>query len=282
MLTMQATKPKPSVVSAARADTDTIRISGLCFSYPDGTEVLRDVNFQVRKGETIAVTGPSGCGKSTLLGLIAGLQAPTTGALERYSEPERHDVSMLFQEDTTWPWLSVRDNVAMFARFRYARTLELQNRGSRNSQTGLTERVTELLEMAHISELADRYPYQLSGGQRRRVAFLTAAAPNPSVLMLDEPFSALDEPTRIGIHQDVFDVTRAIGTTTVLVTHDLAEAIALADRVLVLSKRPASIAAEFHIPFGSHRRMFELRESPDFLSLYGKLWHALNRQIMQD
>jgi ABC-type nitrate/sulfonate/bicarbonate transport system ATPase subunit len=254
----------------------------LRFAFPDGGPVLAGIDLSVRMGEKIAIVGPSGCGKSTLLSLLAGLSEPAGGRLDVATDPAGHRLSMLFQKETVWPWLTVEQNVAMFARFgSYRRRAGLGwlRRRDALDDPDVRSRVNDLLKLVGLSDLGKRYPYQLSGGQLRRLAFLTSVAPNPQVLLLDEPFSALDEPTRVGIHQDVFDVLRTMNTTVVLVTHDLAEAIALSDRVLVLSNRPAIVADAFVVPFSNKRNMFELRERQAFLQLYSQLWHSLRTQI---
>ncbi len=265
-----------------------LRLEGVRFSYPDGTAVLQGISESIEAGTTLGVVGPSGCGKSTLLALIAGLLEPSEGTIERPPpEAGRHPLSMVFQKDTLLPWLTVGENVRLFSRFkshgRRSRFLSRRGRGTGPEPPAgdgdLDDRVAELLELVHLDDSADRYPYQLSGGMRRRLAFLAAVAPNPEILLLDEPFSSLDEPTRVDIHQDVFRISRMMEMTTVLVTHDLAEAISICDRVVILSSRPASVAEEHVVPFGNGREMLALRETPEFLDLYGHLWHDLSAQI---
>ena len=174
---------------------------------------------------------------------------------------------MVFQKDTVLPWLTVTQNVRLFYTLNRERRAEAR------------QVVPELLEMAGLSGFADAYPYQLSGGMRRRVAFITAMAARPRLLLLDEPFSSLDEPTRVAIHQDVLDIIKRLGTTVVLVTHDLAEAASLSDRVLILTNRPARVAADHRMPFGDDRTVIDLRRRPDFLEMYGTLWQDLSLQI---
>lgn len=262
-----------------------IQTEDLRFSYPDGTAVLAGITEQVGTGATVGVVGPSGCGKSTLLSAIAGLIEPTSGSMVRNTAgSSRHPLSMLFQKETLLPWLTVAENVALFSRFKRhggrSGSLRRLVPGLRPKVAPeIAELVAELLTLVHLEELADRYPYQLSGGQRRRLGFLAAVAPKPQILLLDEPFSALDEPTRIGIHQDVFHATRMLGITTVLVTHDLAEALSLCDRVLILSRRPAVVAYEHEVPFGAERSMVDLRHTDEFLALYGRLWQDLSTQM---
>ena len=187
---------------------------------------------------------------------------------------------MVFQRDTLLPWLTVADNVRLFTRFRrhgLTRTIPFVGRRPRASE--IDARVDELLRLAGLTESRDRYPNQLSGGMRRRLAFLVAVAVGPDLLLLDEPFSSVDEPTRVGIHQDVYRITRLMGMTTILVTHDLAEAITLCDQILILTKTPAVIANTHTISFGGERQMLAIRETPEYLDYYGHLWHDLSEQI---
>ncbi len=258
-----------------------LELDGVGFGYPDGVEVLDGITTTIEPGATVGIVGPSGCGKSTLLSLVAGLLDVTSGRLLRgEAEPGRHPLSMVFQKDTLLPWLTVEDNVRFFTRFRrhgLRRSLVRRDRGPGDAE--LAERVTQLLELGHLGDRADAYPYQLSGGMRRRLQFLAGVAPHPQMLLLDEPFSSVDEPTRIGIHQDVYRITRTLGMTTILVTHDLAEAITLCDRVLILSNRPARIAKEHTIDFGAERDMLNLRRTSEYLERYGRLWDDLSEQI---
>jgi NitT/TauT family transport system ATP-binding protein len=229
-------------------------------------------------GKTTAIIGPSGCGKSTLLRLMAGLIKPTGGDLvtrfdttsRRTSGPDtRHPVTVVFQEDTLLPWLTVRKNVALYFRLHRHVFPPAQVRAH----------ITRLLEMVGLEAFADAYPKQLSGGMKRRIAFLAAVAPNPRLLLLDEPFSSVDEPTRVQIHQQVRRIIQESETTTVLVTHDLAEAISLADRVVILSQRPTHVATVHDITFNRDMDLLAVRDTPGFLEMYGKLWHALSLEI---
>jgi NitT/TauT family transport system ATP-binding protein len=261
-----------------------LKLDDVCFSYPSGPYVLDRVSLSIASGEILGIIGPSGSGKSTLLHIIAGLVQPTAGTIGRhYGDSDGHPLSMVFQKDTVLPWLTVAENVSLFARFRkhglHRSLWQLTSRRTSPPRALLDHRVHELLETVGLADRADAYPYQLSGGMRRRLAFLTAVAANPQVLLLDEPFSSVDEPTRIGIHQDVFRIARTMGMTAVLVTHDLAEAITLSDRIVILTKRPARIAREQVVPFGDDRQIRELRETPEYLDLYGTLWHELVAQI---
>jgi len=252
-----------------------VALHDIGFSYQAGSTVLHDANLAVPRGSIVSVVGPSGCGKSTLLSLIAALHKPTEGYVEWVkdaSDLDQHPLTMLFQRDTLLPWLTVAGNVGLHFRFR----------ASRGKRQTAGRRVIELITMAGLQGFEGSYPYELSGGMRRRVGFLSVVAPHPRVLLLDEPFSSLDEPTRIAIHPVIFDISRRLGITVVLVTHDLGEAISLSDEVIILTARPGTICDRYIVPFGKERKMLELRQKPEFLELYGELWRQLSLQISKD
>jgi NitT/TauT family transport system ATP-binding protein len=248
------------------------RLTNAGFTYPDGLRAIGDVSMEVDRGEIVAVIGPSGCGKSTLLRLVAGLRAPTTGTVQRQAvEPGRLPCSMVFQEETLLPWLKVKDNVSLASRF--------ERRRRTKSRAEVDAHVRRLLEMVGLGDYGNTFPAKLSGGMKRRVAVLTAIAPLPSMVLLDEPFSALDEPTRIGVHKDIYALLREFDMSAVLVTHDLAEAITMSDRVLLLSRAPSRIVGEYRVPFERDRDVLDLRSRPEFLDLYGRIWADLEVQI---
>lgn len=239
------------------------------FNYPSGTAALQGLSLDLARGQVTAIIGPSGCGKSTLLQLLSGLLNPTAGRVELNLDTSgRHRLAMVFQKDTLLPWMTLRDNVCLFARLN-----------GKHRSPDVKAKTKELLDMVGLAEFGDMYPKQLSGGMQRRAAFLASVAAEPQFLLLDEPFSSVDEPTRIQIHQDVLRIVSTLETTTVLVTHDLAEAITMSNRVVVLSSRPARVAAVRDIEFGHDRDVMSLRDRPDFLDAYGSLWHDLSREI---
>lgn len=242
------------------------------FTYGTGTVALDDVSLSIERGTSVGIVGPSGCGKTTLLQIIAGLMAPTTGTVTKNVGQEgRCPVSLVFQQDTLLPWLTVAENVSLYARFkRYRPAL---------SRHELRSRAMELLKMVGIEQFSGAYPYQLSGGMKRRLAFVSAVAPSPDLLMLDEPFASVDEPTRVQIQQDVRNIISDLGMTVVLVTHDLAEAISLCDQVIIISRRPGTIYRTHSIPFGRMRNLLDLRHDAAFLRLYGELWQDLSSQL---
>ncbi len=252
----------------ATTSAPLISVRNVGYTYSDGTRAIGDLSFDLAAGEMLTIVGPSGCGKSTLLRLISELRRPTQGTIARHlGGVGRHQCSMVFQEDTLLPWRTVEENVGLYYRFKG------------DSGTAPRGHIADLLAMVKLSQYAKFYPYQLSGGMKRRVAVLTAIAPLPDLLLLDEPFSALDEPTRIAIHSDLHMLIKRLNIAAVLVTHDLTEAISLSDRVFILSRPPAFIVEEVPIPFGTNRNMYDLRDDPAFLALYGRLWRKLKEQI---
>lgn len=248
-----------------------VELGDVAFSYPNGFQAVEGLSLAIHRGKVTALVGPSGCGKTTVLKLISGLVRPTRGTLTTHFEPgaQSHPVTMVFQQDTLLPWLQVKDNVALFYRFHPGRL----------KPATIRARVLEFLEIVGLERFAEAYPSQLSGGMRRRIAFLAGVAAQPQVLLLDEPFSSVDEPTRIQIHQQVAETIARVGMTVVLVTHDLAEAISLSDEVAILSANPGRIASVHAIELGPKRNMLELRKTPEYLAYYGELWRELSLQI---
>lgn len=255
-----------------------LAIEHIRYSYPAArsqTPVLavEDVSLKIKPGTITSIVGPSGCGKSTLLSLIAGLQPPDSGTVA-WTPTQTEDLvankqrlfTMVFQKDTVLPWLKVDANIGWGLRYLEMTAAERD------------ERVNRLLELVGLSEFRKSYPYQLSGGMRRRVAFLTGVAPMPQLMLLDEPFSALDEPTRVNIHVEVMRIVAELGMAVILVTHDLSEAITMSDQVCILTKRPARVAKIFDLPFGRDRDVRALRETNEYQDLYKTLWHELNVQ----
>ena len=263
--------PVPAGQSRAVDAEMVISAEHIGYAFAGGTRAIGDISFDLAAGEFVSIVGPSGCGKSTLLRLIANLRTPTEGSMRRnFGQAGRHGCSMVFQEDTLLPWLTVEQNVGLYYRFH-----RIKSRASK-------DHVAELLEMVKLSPYAKFYPGQLSGGMKRRVAILTAIAPQPDLLLLDEPFSALDEPTRIAIHADLYMLLQRLNIAAVLVTHDLAEAVSLSERVLILSRPPSVVVEEVAVPFGKTRDMHDLRDDPQFLGMYGQLWRKLKEQITWD
>lgn len=227
---------------------------------------VRDVDFSVGEGEFVAVVGPSGCGKSTLLAMTAGLYHPTRGEVRVSGEvvtgPNSH-VGFMLQKDLLLPWRSIRANVEF--------GLEARGIGKAERQ----DRAMKELENCKLVDFAGHYPYQLSGGMRQRAALARTLAIDPEIILLDEPFSALDAQTKL-ILQDSFAETIAkSGKTTLLITHDLAEAILMADRVLVLSERPGTVVAELAVDLPDRAHPLKRRVMPEVSQYAAKLFKHL-------
>ena len=203
------------------------------------TQVLNDISLDIPSGQMVALLGPSGSGKTTLLRIIAGLENQSSGHIRFHgtdvSRVHARDrkVGFVFQHYALFRHMTVFDNIAF--------GLTVLPKRERPNAAGIKAKVTKLLEMVQLAHLADRYPAQLSGGQKQRVALARALAVEPQILLLDEPFGALDALTRHTLQQELLQIHQRAGTTTLLVTHDVEEAVALADRVVVLSPRPGRI-----------------------------------------
>ncbi len=226
---------EPLLASAGEADNDgrapAVVLENLGKRFGAGPPVLEDVNAVIRQGEFVALLGASGCGKSTLLNIISGLDVPTAGALE---VPE-DGAAFMFQDSTLFPWLSARGNVEM----------ALKLRGVGRAERKL--RATELLDLVNLGHSAGKRPHELSGGMRQRVALARALAQDKPLLLMDEPFAALDAITRDLLHNELERVWKETGRTIIFVTHNVREAVRLGQRVLLLSSRPGRVVAEWDV-----------------------------------
>ncbi len=223
------------------------------------TVALEDTSFSVREGEFVAIIGPSGCGKTTLLSLAAGLLAPTKGKVI----VEGYSFGYMLQKDELFPWRTIEKNIFL--------PLEIKKSDTPKER----ERVLNLAEKYGLKQFLKNYPSSLSGGMRQRAALIRTLALNPDILLLDEPFSALDYQTRLSVCDDVYKIIRKEKKTALLITHDISEAISLADRILVLSKRPAKIIATHALDFPETEPL-KRRENKDFSRWFEILWKELN------
>jgi len=242
------------------------------FATPNGTvEVLRAIDLQVAAGEFVCVVGPTGCGKSTLLNLAAGLLAPGAGQVEVDGRPLaglNRDAGYLFQGDPLLPWRNARDNVA----------LGLELRGTARAEAA--SRASAWLNRVGLGDAALRYPHQLSGGMKKRVQLAQTLVLEPRLLLMDEPFAALDVQTRALMENELLALWQASAAAVVFVTHDLEEAIALGDRVVVVTAAPGSrVAAEYAIDLARPRDVEEIRLLPRFIELQREIWQALRREV---
>ncbi|WP_377888084.1 ABC transporter ATP-binding protein [Alkalihalobacillus sp. R86527] len=228
---------------------------------------ISELTFLVEEGEFVSLLGPSGCGKSTVLSLIAGLQQPTNGTIKlknmKITSPNEL-VGYMLQQDYLFPWKTIEENCMLGLKLTNQLTVENK------------ERTLGFLDEMGLSDVKNAYPNQLSGGMRQRVALVRTLATQPDMLLLDEPFSALDYQTKLKLENLVASTIKTRQKTALLVTHDIGEAIAMSDRVILLSKRPGKIAKIFDIP--EHLRQltpFEVRNSPDFGMHFQTIWEEL-------
>ncbi len=220
------------------SERDAVRLRGVTKVYESGVAALGPIDLAIAKGEFVSLLGPSGCGKSTALRLIAGLAAPSAGALEvaASSETRRgHRIGFVFQEPTLMPWTSVRDNVGLPLRLAHVPAAEMR------------ERVDEALAQVGLSDFAAAFPRELSGGMKMRASLARALVTHPDILLMDEPFAALDEITRFRLNNDLLALWRRLQMTVVFVTHSVFESVYLSQRVLVMTARPGRLSAEIRI-----------------------------------
>jgi len=230
-----------------------LTLTGTGKTFANGVEALASIDLTVRQGEFVALLGASGCGKSTLLRIVAGLTEPTSGSAKwsRPLETKSGRLGFVFQDPTLMPWASVADNVY----------LPLRLAGMNRAQA--EPRIAEVLAAVDLTEFAAAFPRELSGGMRMRVSIARALVTQPDILLLDEPFAALDEPTRFRLNEDLRKLWRARGLTVIFVTHSVFESVFLAQRVIVMKRRPGRIASEIAIPLPDERDA-ALRTSADF------------------
>jgi NitT/TauT family transport system ATP-binding protein len=267
--------PQASATNAAAGLDIAVELRNVSqkFSTRTGTfTALENVNLAVRRGEFLSVVGPSGCGKSTLLTLIAGMVKPTSGSvhvLGKQVEGMVPEIGFAFQRDALLPWRTALDNVALPLRFR--------GMGRRESR----DRAGEWLDRVGLGSFHDRYPYQLSGGMRKRVGIATALVYGPSVLLMDEPFSALDVQTRNLMEDDLLALWAETGQTVVFITHDLEEAVGLSDRVVVMSASPGSVVNDYPVSLARPRNLLDIRSYAEFGETYGLIWSDLRSEVLK-
>lgn len=232
------------------------------------TPAIQDISFSMNKAEFIAIVGPSGCGKSTILSLIAGLMNPEKGLIKingKYLRETTTNVGYMLQHDELFEWRTIYNNVLL--------GLEIQHMLTARTR----ERAHELLDIYGLRQFENARPSELSGGMRQRVALIRTLVLEPELLLLDEPFSALDYQTRLNVSDDIGQILRKEKKSAILVTHDLSEAIALADRVIILSKRPATIKQTLPLKFDlKEDTPLNRRNAPEFKTYFNLIWKELN------
>jgi NitT/TauT family transport system ATP-binding protein len=254
--------------------TAKISIENVSITYsgrgPGGeVQALRGVDLTVAEGEFVCLVGPSGCGKTTLLRAVAGLQPISTGHITlRQADPNQPATAMVFQGAAVFPWLTVLENVAYGLRMRgvgYAERDEIAR---------------EWIARVGLARFAESYPHQLSGGMQQRVGLARAFAYGPEVLLMDEPFGALDAQTRLLAQDTLLELWQRSGSTVLFVTHSIDEALTLADRVVIMSARPGRILGEERVALPRPRDALSLRSAPEFGAQFGRVWSLLKAEAV--
>ncbi|MCA0274395.1 MAG: ABC transporter ATP-binding protein [Proteobacteria bacterium] len=251
--------------SLAEAAPPAIEVSNLTKAFYDSegdrvTVAVSDVSFSVARGEFVCIVGPSGCGKTTVLRILADLEQQLAGTVKLHSATPP---AMVFQEASVLPWLTVSENIAF----------PLSLRGvSRAKQEA---RVSELLALTGLTDFANARPHQLSGGMKQRVSVARALVDDREILLMDEPFGALDEQTRLVLQQELLRIWETTGKTVVFITHSVDEALTLADRVIVMSPRPGTLVANLKVPFERPRDVVEMRRDKRFWDMTYEVWRLL-------
>jgi NitT/TauT family transport system ATP-binding protein len=259
---------------AATASRAKVRLRGLAKSFSvkgRRIDALAGIDLDIQVGEFLCVVGPSGCGKTTLLRILAGLEQQTSGSVEvgRDQTSSRPLNSMVFQEQSIFPWLSVRDNVAF--------GLKAQGVGRRERY----RMVEPFIRKVGLTGFEDALPHQLSGGMKQRVSIARAFANDPEMLLMDEPFAALDEQTKLILQAELLRIWDELRKTVIYVTHSIDEAIVLADRILVMSARPGRIKDILDVSqvFGRPRVVEQVKSSPQYGELFGRVWGQLRDEV---
>jgi len=260
---------------AARDATPAIELQSVYKRFPTPTgeiyTALRNINLSIAPGEFCAVVGPTGCGKSTTLTLVAGLERASAGDVRVMGKPVDgigKDIGYVFQSDAVFPWRSVLNNVAAGPLFRGTPKKEAY------------ERARDWIDRVGLSGFESYYPHQVSGGMRKRVALAQCLITEPRIILMDEPFSALDVQTRALMENELLNIWSATSSSVVFVTHDLEEAIALSDRVCVLTAGPATVKGIYTIDLPRPRNVAEIRFEPRFTQLYQEIWGDLRDEVM--
>ena len=253
-------------VSNLRLTVDNVNM--IYHTISSETAALKDISFSVEENDFVSIVGPSGCGKSTLLNIISGLQKPSSGSVyidDTLICDSSHMLGYMFQKDHLFDWLTVWKNIALGLKIQ-------KNKDSYNIK--LAE---ELLKKYDLWQFKDMLPRQLSGGMRQRVALIRTLILNPQILLLDEPFSALDYQTRLNISDEIYQIIKNENKTVIMVTHDISEAVSLSNKIVILSSRPAKISKVIDIRFpAEYSTPLKKREAPNFKDYFNIIWKELN------
>jgi NitT/TauT family transport system ATP-binding protein len=255
---------------AAPARRPAISIRNLCKTFGAFTAIDR-VSLDIAPGEFFMIVGPSGCGKTTLLRILAGLDTPSAGVIEVTTNPDsgRPVNSMVFQGDSIFPWMTVWDNAAFGLRMRKAPDAKIR------------EAVGHYLDRTGLTKFAHAYPHQLSGGMRQRVSIARAFANDPEILLMDEPFSALDAQNKLILQEELLRIWEEHKKTVLFITHSVDEAVLLGDRIMVMTAQPGRLKAMIEVPLMRPRNVFELQKEPRFGALVHEIWSSLREEVQR-
>lgn len=252
--------------------TSAIQVRSIAKRYAEYSAV-EGIDFEIPPGRFVSIVGPSGCGKSTVLNMIAGLHAPTAGAIDVFGEPLRglnKRASYMFQQDALLPWKTVLDNIQIGLQFR-----------GRDRQVAMDE-ARDWLDRVGLKGFGDNYPYQLSGGMRKRVSMAQCWIVQPDIVLMDEPFAALDVHTRLRMESEILRLWSASKNTVIFVTHELEEAIALSDEVLLLSAGPGSrLVGRYEVDLERPRNLIDIKTEPRFHQLFRAIWSDLRQEVLK-
>ena len=240
------------------------------------TETLKNISLNIEDGEFVSIVGPSGCGKTSLLSLIAGIIQPSSGKILIDGENAKinNEVKYMFQKDHLFTWRTIEENIYLGLEIEYAKNKK--NPNAKEIFESKKEYGLKLLEKYGLIEFKNHYPHQLSGGMRQRVALIRTLALNPKILLLDEPFSAIDFQNRLKLCDDVSNIIQAENKTAILVTHDISEAISMSDKIVVLTKRPATIKNIHTIDLKKYGEPLKRRDCPEFNQYFDNIWKELS------
>jgi sulfonate transport system ATP-binding protein len=261
----------------AASDAIAIRLQRLTrrFATTSGTPytAVEDISLDVRAGRFVSIVGPSGCGKSTVLNMAAGLIQPSEGSIEVFGEPLKginRRASYMFQQDALLPWKTVLENIALGLNFRGI------------ARTQARDAARDWLKRAGLEGFGDSFPYQLSGGMRKRAAMAQSWIVDPDIVLMDEPFGALDVHTRQRMETEILDIWAGTRKTVLFITHDLEEAVSLADEVVVLSAGPASrIVGRYAVDLPRPRNLIDIKTEPGFTEMYRTIWSSLRQEVIR-
>lgn len=234
---------------------------------------VQEVSFEVFDKEFVALIGPSGCGKSTVLNMIAGLIPPSAGEILINGQPVQgisSQVGYVFQKDTLFPWRTVAENIALG--LEYSRLPKEMRR----------KKVEQMIRIAELEGFEQAFPATLSGGMRQRVALMRTLIMEPEILLMDEPFGALDTHTKLRLHKALLSLWELHKQTVLFVTHDLNEALTLSDRIIVMTSRPGQIKTIHEIPLPRPRDVITIRETPEYSELFREIWHSLGEEFAKE